>query len=309
MGGPAITDLEQFLRQRMQLSNISSTTLVVTFFCDVVTQHGGEIWLGSVIHALAPLGVNERLTRTAVFRLVQEGWLESRKQGRRSYYRLTQTGQNYYRRAAKRIYSGKISEWDGVWTLLFTSLVPEDKRDPLHRGLSWLGYGRLAAGVYALPRNDRAPLDDLLSDLELEDSIVHMQAEAENTESLQKLVMKRWKLRDLRLRYREFNTQYRQVLALLQRNEKPTEHSLFLLRVLLVHEYRRILLNDPELPSVMLPTDWEGFDAQSLTAEIYRNLAKRTRKWANLELLNADGPMKWVSNTLNSRFPQPSINA
>ena len=309
MDGPAITDLEQFLRQRMQLSNISSTTLVVTFFCDVVTQHGGEIWLGSVIHALAPLGVNERLTRTAVFRLVQEGWLESRKQGRRSYYRLTQTGQNYYRRAAKRIYSGKISEWDGVWTLLFTSLVPEDKRDPLHRGLSWLGYGRLAAGVYALPRNDRAPLDDLLSDLELEDSIVHMQAEAENTESLQKLVMKRWKLRDLRLRYREFNTQYRQVLALLQRNEKPTEHSLFLLRVLLVHEYRRILLNDPELPSVMLPTDWEGFDAQSLTAEIYRNLAKRTRKWANLELLNADGPMKWVSNTLNSRFPQPSINA
>ena len=60
----------------MQEGNISSTAVVFTFFCDVVTQHGGEIWLGSVIQALAPLGINERLTRTAVFRLVQDDWLE-----------------------------------------------------------------------------------------------------------------------------------------------------------------------------------------------------------------------------------------
>ena len=92
----ATTAMDRFLQSRIAKGNISSTTLVFTFFCDVVTQHGGEIWLGSVIHALAPLGINERLTRTAVFRLVQDGWLESRKQGRRSYYRLTQTGQNYY---------------------------------------------------------------------------------------------------------------------------------------------------------------------------------------------------------------------
>ncbi len=64
--------LDQFLLFRMQEGNISSTTLVFTFFCDVVTQHGGEIWMGSIIRALAPLGINERLTRTSVFRLVQD---------------------------------------------------------------------------------------------------------------------------------------------------------------------------------------------------------------------------------------------
>ena len=116
--------LDNFLQTRMRDGNISSTTLVFTFFCDVKTQHGGEIWLGSIIHALAPLGINERLTRTAVFRLVQDGWLESRKQGRRSYYRLTQTGQHYYQRAATRIYASSKPGWDGVWTLLFVSLVP-----------------------------------------------------------------------------------------------------------------------------------------------------------------------------------------
>ncbi len=296
------TSLDHFLRGRMQEGNISSTALVFTFFCDVVTQHGGEIWLGSIIQALAPLGINERLTRTAVFRLVQDGWLESRKQGRRSYYHLTETGEHYYQRSARRIYASGKPDWDGVWTLLFVSLVPEDKRDALHRGLSWLGYGRMAAAVYALPCNDRPPLDELLSDLELEDCIVHMQAQADNARSSQKLVMSRWKLDDLRQHYKEFALQYGQALRAIQSDKPPTGHSLLLLRVLMLQEYRRILLSDPELPAAMLPEDWEGYAAQSLTGEVYRAIAVQTATWVNRELLNAEGNLKGGSNLLKTRF-------
>jgi phenylacetic acid degradation operon negative regulatory protein len=303
MTGSISSPLDSFLQNRMQEGNISSTTLVFTFFCDVITQHGGEIWLGSIIHALAPLGINERLTRTAVFRLVKDGWLESRKQGRRSYYRLTKTGQNYYLRSAKRIYASDKPEWDCTWTLLFVSLVPENKRDVLHRGLSWLGYGRLAASVYALPCNNRLALDELLADLNLKDSVVHMQAQADETDTLKKLVLSRWKLDDLRLRYQQFTTVYRkagEALAL----DKPTgSHSLLLLRILLVHEYRRILLNDPELPAAMLPKDWEGYSAQSLAGSLYRQLSAPTAKWVNRELLNANGKLKGGLVTLKTRFP------
>ncbi len=306
MNTKANSTVDRFLQQRMREGNISSTTLVFTFFCDVVTQHGGEIWLGSVIHALAPLGFNERLTRTAVFRLVQDGLLESRKQGRRSYYRLTPTGQHYYQRAASRIYTNSKPDWDGVWTLLFTSLVPEEKRDALHRGLSWLGYGRMAAGVYALPCNDRPPLYELLADLELEDSIVHMQARDENPGNLKNLVMARWKLRNLRQRYKAFISQYRIARKALQNKKQASAHSMVLLRILLIHEYRRILLNDPELPAAMLPADWEGHAAQLLTSEIYRDLAVQTTQWVNRELLNADGNMKGGSSVLKTRFPDQS---
>jgi len=294
--------LDHFMQRRMQEGNISSTALVFTFFCDVVTQHGEEIWLGSVIQALAPLGINERLTRTAVFRLVQDGWLEARKQGRRSYYRLTRTGQHYYQRSARRIYASGKPDWDGVWTLLFVSLVPEDKRDALHRGLSWLGYGRMAAAVYALPCNDRPPLDELLADLDLTDCIVHMQAQADNAASLQKLVMSRWKLDDLRQRYTAFTRQYRQALKALQSAQPPDGHALLLLRVLMLQEYRRILLSDPELPAAMLPAGWEGYAAQSLVGEIYRTIATQTASWVNRELLNADGKLKGGTNLLKTRF-------
>lgn len=287
----------------MQDGNIRSSALVITFFCDVVTQHGDEIWLGSIIHALAPLGINERLTRTTVFRLVQDGWLESRKQGRRSYYRLTQTGQNYYQRAAGRIYTAKQPEWDGTWTLLFTSMVPEYKRDAMNRGLSWLGYGRLAAGVYALPRKQRPALNHLLADLGLQEEIVAMQAQASDAQQLQKLVLSRWKLDDLRQRYKIFIEQYLEARETVGK-KLPDGHSMLLLRILLIHEYRRILLSDPELPAAMLPTDWVGYIAQSLTAELYQQLAAGSTQWVNRELHNADGLSQGGFDILKTRFPQ-----
>ena len=297
--------LDDFIQRRMQDGNISSTPLVFTFFCDVVTQHGGEIWLGSIVHALAPLGINERLTRTAVFRLAQDGWLESRKQGRRSFYRLTSSGQQTYQHAADRIYSSQNLTWDGIWTLLFVSLVAEEKRDSLQRGLSWLGYGRMAPGVYALPRNDPAPLDELLANLDLQDSIVRMQAQSQEIESLQQLVMTRWKLDKLRQRYSEFVSLYGNAQKALA--NKPSPHAILLLRVLLVHEYRRILLSDPELPAVMLPANWEGHVARSLAGGIYRQLAATTSKWVNTHLLNTDGKIKGSVVSLKCRFPITSI--
>ena len=300
--------LEYFLQQRMQEGNISGTTLVLTFFCDVVTQHGGEIWLGSIIHALAPLGINERLTRTAVFRLVRDGWLESRKQGRRSYYRLTQTGNNYYQRAASRIYASDKPEWDGSWMLLFTSLVPEDKRKTLNRGLLWLGYGRLAAGVYALPYDARPPLNELLTELDLKESVVHMQARSDSAESMKELVLSRWKLDGLQQGYKEFIAHYLYAQKALHGNKPPGGHSLFLLRILLVHEYRRIMLSDPELPAAMLPVNWEGYGAQALTGEIYRHLAAQTTQWVNRELLDAGGNLKGGSGTLKTRFLEQAVH-
>jgi phenylacetic acid degradation operon negative regulatory protein len=294
--------LDRFLNRRMKEGQISATSLVFTFFCDVVTQHGGEIWLGSIIHVLAPLGINERLTRTAVFRLVKDGWLESRKLGRRSYYRLSPTGQNYYQRAAQRIYANSKPEWNGAWSLLFTSLVPEEKRDALNRGLLWLGYGRMAATVFAMPCFPDPALGELLADLEMEDSVVCMRAEADSTESLSTLVLAHWKLNDVRKSYRFFTTQYQKAEDIMSNDSFTNGHSRLLLRILLVHEYRKILLSDPELPTAMLPTDWEGFAARSLAGSLYRQLAEPTTNWANCELSGVDGLMVCESGNLAKRF-------
>ena len=110
-----------------------------------------------------------------------------------------------------------------------------------------------------------------------------MQAQADDAQRLQKLVLSRWKLNDLRQRYRAFNERYRGIYKSLKKN-LPDGQSMLLLRVLLIHEYRRILLSDPELPAAMLPADWDGYIAQSLTAELYPQLVAGSTEWVNQQL-------------------------
>jgi phenylacetic acid degradation operon negative regulatory protein len=65
-----------------------SKSLVMTIFGDAIAPTAARLWLGSLIELVAPLGVTDRLVRTSVFRLVQEGWLTANREGRRSRYAL-----------------------------------------------------------------------------------------------------------------------------------------------------------------------------------------------------------------------------
>ena len=136
----------------------SAQSLIVTLFGDCVSQHGGSLWLGSLIRVLELFGVNERLTRTSVYRLVQDDWLGVERSGRRSYYRFAPHGQREFLRAARRIYSIERLPWDGSWTLADSARVSGEVRERLRRSLGWIGFGQLVPGVYAHPCPDRAAL-------------------------------------------------------------------------------------------------------------------------------------------------------
>lgn len=64
------TSLIRGFRQR---PDASARTLLVTVFGDCVEPHGGEVWAGSLLRLVEPLGINERLARTSLNRLVGEG--------------------------------------------------------------------------------------------------------------------------------------------------------------------------------------------------------------------------------------------
>ncbi|MEM8659491.1 MAG: phenylacetic acid degradation operon negative regulatory protein PaaX, partial [Pseudomonadota bacterium] len=54
--------LDAFREQRP----LRGGSLIITVFGDAISQHGNSVWLGSIIQALEPFGLNSRLIRTAV---------------------------------------------------------------------------------------------------------------------------------------------------------------------------------------------------------------------------------------------------
>ena len=287
--------------------SISGTSMVVTVFGDTVSQHGGWIWLGSLIQALGPFGFKERSVRTAVNRLARQDWLKADKVGRRSYFRFTDEAQAHYERAARRIYTGGRREWDGYWTLVLFSGLPVRKREALVRSLSWQGFSSLAGGVHARPSSDREELDETIASLDLTGRVTVLRASTQESHSrsaIRQLAGRKWNLEGLTELYEEFLRFYRPITRELSSRELTGAQS-FRLRTLMVHDYRRILLKDPGFPDAVLPTVWPGFAAYELIRRTYRVLAPSSVRYIRRSLQNAQGPMPAPRRDFYRRFNDP----
>ena len=277
---------------------VHAGSLIVSLFGDLVGPRGGRIWLGSLIRLLEPLGLSERLIRTTVFRLVREQWLRSEALGRRSDYLLTSSGQRRCAEAAKRIYAAHAPDWDRRWRLvLAVGPLAAKERDALRRALFWRGFGALGAECFVHPGADlTAAFDALVADglghlLPALMPLLAADASLAGSASHADLVSRAWDLSELACSYADFIAAYTPVLLQLRVDQRAPvdDEQAFLTRLLLIHDYRRLLLRDPQLPEVLLPGAWSGEGARALCRELYRRLLAPSERHLDHFLSTADG--------------------
>ena len=310
-------DVAELGKQQRQIAKhvaengIRCTSMTVTVFGDLLSQHGGWMWMGSLIDALAPFGFNERLVRTAVYRLVQSDWLTANKVGRRSYYCFTETARHHYEKAARRIYQPHQHRWDGKWLLVLPISVPESKRDEFRRSLIWQGFNTLANGVYAHPSSDRKSLDESLIELGLGKDVVVFTASNEDTNSIQtvkELAKERWNVSELQQLYADFLRYFRPWNQVLD-SEIPDPQACLNMRLLLIHDFRRILLRDPNFPDAMLPNGWVGHKAYDLLQRLYKRLWGPSVNYIQQNFENAQGLLGAPCESFYDRFGGLTDNA
>jgi len=267
--------IEDWIKRYLKEEQPRSKSLIATVFGDSIASCASGVWLGELIELLLPFDVNERLVRTSSFRLAEEGWLESDRDGRRSRYSLTALGKRRFAHAYRRIYTPPPTSWNGEWTLVVMSKGGNGiaERSELRRELEWEGFGPLAPGVYAHPCADLRMLGEILDQLGLSQRAVVLSARdlaGLSARPATALAEECWNLDAVRLQYREFLARFEPLAGLCASGKSFTPKTAFVVQTLLIHSFRRVSLHDPRLPAALLPTDWPGHAAYELCRSLYQ---------------------------------------
>ncbi|HXO97126.1 MAG TPA: PaaX family transcriptional regulator C-terminal domain-containing protein [Chthoniobacterales bacterium] len=280
-------------------------SLVVTIFGDSIQPYGGSIRLKGLIDLLAPFGINQRLVRTSVFRLVQEQWLQPKKYGRESSYQLTESGKRRFALAYGKIYRRQTAEWNGRWTLI---VLPANGTTPqlrtrLRRELEWQGLRQLAPNLLAHPQIDRAALEEVLDRLDAGRKVAACQVvNSADLGSLSDLVKGLWDLSAVINGYREFLRRCSTLRRLSDEPDVIAPQQWFMIRTLLIHAFRRIVLHDPLLPIELLPDPWIGAQAYTFVSKIYWQSLSGSEAHLSAVLGSTPDEVKRAGMQLRKRF-------
>lgn len=282
---------------------LRANSLLITIYGDAIAPRNQAVWLGSLITLMELFGLSSRLVRTSAFRLTADDWFTATPIGRRSFYGLSETGLQRVQHADRRIYEFDLPAWDGHWTLALVDLkMRASARQHLRRELLWEGFGQVLPNLYAHPHADPLSLKEILKAADAEDQVAVLRAssiEGYSRKPLQAIMRDTFKLMEVELAWKQFMARFAPVVDYLA---DLSQAEAFFVRTLLIHEYRRVLLRDPNLPEALLPTNWPGIQARALCETLYRGLLNSSESFLLTLVETSDGALMQTPSSIARRL-------
>jgi len=234
---------------------VDARSALFDLYGDHLRPRGAEAPVAALVRLLAALGVTAPAVRTAISRMVRQGWLTPVRVPAGAGYALTARATRRLDEAAERIYSRDRHDWDGGWHLVVMERVRErTRRERVQASLRYLGYAQFDETTWLSPR----PSPELQALREAER--VRLEPfDARYDGDARGLLARAWDLDSLARAYEGWLAEARTLIAPV-RADAPDE-AVFAARSTLVHEWRKFLFRDPGLPADLLPADWPGFEA------------------------------------------------
>jgi phenylacetic acid degradation operon negative regulatory protein len=249
---------------------IDPNTVVFALFAQYVLPRGGEVWLGSLIKAVATLGISEAAARSAILRMKKRGTLESQRLGRRTFYWMADAGMRQLNIGGFRFSLPSERAWDGKWTIVIYSVPEEqrDLRDALRSSLKWWGFGSLAPGTWISTRVLMPEIESDLRELGVWEYVSVFKSKYLGPEEPSDIVAKAFpELDAFEAGYRDYIAKAKAVLQDLEAGLLGDE-ACFATRMHNLWEIYTVAKDDPILPPALLPEDWPRFKAIELSAQV-----------------------------------------
>ncbi|QFT58169.1 Transcriptional repressor PaaX [Sulfitobacter sp. THAF37] len=209
-------------------------SLMISLFGDLAQEEGTAID-GPVLSAMMTLlEVRPEAARVALHRLRNDGWITSEKVGRISHHSLTEKGRAESAAATPRIYAAPPGPSEG-WQLVV--LKAADHHSPT--AMAAYGFAALAPRLYVGPANTPPPPDTMTATGEIPPAWLREQLRDESVDNA----------------YSELAQSLESLEEALPSSDTISPLQTAVLRGLIVHNWRRLILKFPVLPPELSDPD------------------------------------------------------
>ncbi|WP_285775338.1 PaaX family transcriptional regulator C-terminal domain-containing protein [Microtetraspora sp. NBRC 13810] len=224
---------------------------------DHLRARGGRASVAALVRLMAPLGVAAPAVRTAISRMVRQGWLAPVRLPPGPGYAVTPKCVRRLDETALRIYRAGTITWSGQWHLVVVEPVRDrPRRARLRADLAFFGYAPLSETTWIGPRPS-AELATLFAAERVRADLFLAALDGDPRE----LVARAWDLAGMARAYEDWLAQAVELVGGLS-DDAPADQ-VFATRSRLVHGWRNFLFRDPGLPAELLPSEWPGEKARA----------------------------------------------
>jgi len=262
-------------------------SLIITFFGDSIVNRGGNVSANTVHTVLDRVNIGSGAVRTAFSRLAGDGWVERQKQGRRSYFQLTDKGMLLFSEAAQRIYApveGTKAQ-SGSWLL------------GMHVDKSAL-HNFPDANAISLPNRSLLVFnpDDKTSRAASELGLLSITG---HLNDVPEWIAEHLRPADWEQQVQALQTSFSKVAVI-----PPTDPlSCLATRTLLIHQWRRLLLRYPPVPSALKGRSLlVENESRKFVGDLYHRLSKLAEAWLVEQGTCISGQLPDAQINANDRF-------
>lgn len=269
-------------------SRLRVWSLVITIFGDAVQLRGGRVAMADLQVLMDRTRVELGTLRTAMSRLTKDGWVDRDRLARNSFYTLSPSGVQHFTTATHRIYAAQANAGDA---LAVGILEPRTGKSKTHQDKF------LSRSMAMVPRpgcaiwvTDSAPTEQDMADAgvfslpasagSVPDWVIDQLGTPERAAQFEQLA-KRW------------SATHANISAL--HDLSPLDA--MVMRTLLIHDWRRTLLRQPDIPAKFLPDDWPEPACRAQIGAIYNALLPHSESWWSTPVTPAG------MDALERRFP------
>jgi len=279
--------LDALTQQLHESGALKVWSLIITFFGDSIVDRGGNVSANTVQTVLDRVDIGSGAVRTALSRLASDGWVARQKHGRRSFYQLTSEGMRPFSEAAQRIYSPiePTLNQPGTWLL------------GIHREKSSI-HNLPVANAMLLPNRSVLIFNPDRNDHKLMTELGFLTVSGQLND-VPEWVVEHLCPADWLQQLDALQASFRKVAS-----SPPTEPlSAVAARTLLVHQWRRLLLRYPPIPSVLKGESIQAEnECREFVGNLYHRLTTHAELWLNEHGTAAQGLLPVARTNPAERF-------